>query len=128
MIIEVCMNCFVYALNLVLLANWLLVNPTSAFPAKHSMIAQLQKRMFPAPSPMTAAAAHLHLLLLFVHLLFKVNIIPKWVNFTVDVRSKQQEFRQRVVDSIRASVAAMCDRRGAQCTITCTHDAPPVRA
>jgi acetylornithine deacetylase/succinyl-diaminopimelate desuccinylase-like protein len=58
----------------------------------------------------------------------QVNIIPRWVNFTVDVRCKQQAFRQEVVDAIHASVAGICGRRGAKCTIVRTHDAAPVRA
>lgn len=57
----------------------------------------------------------------------QVNIIPKWVNFTVDVRCKRQEFRQEVVELAEARVRAVCAKRGVNCTITRTHDAPPVR-
>jgi acetylornithine deacetylase/succinyl-diaminopimelate desuccinylase-like protein len=58
----------------------------------------------------------------------QVNIIPKWVNFTVDVRCKREEFRQEVIALAEARVQALCSRRGLNCTVTRTHNAPPVSA
>lgn len=58
--------------------------------------------------------------------IIQVNIIPKWVNFTIDVRCKRQEFRQEVIALAQARVEAVCLKRGVNCTITRTHDAVPV--
>ncbi|KAF8066302.1 hypothetical protein HT031_002625 [Scenedesmus sp. PABB004] len=58
----------------------------------------------------------------------QVNIIPKWVNFTVDVRTRRQEFRQEVIALIEARVAGVCAARGLNCTVSRTHDARPVHS
>jgi len=59
-------------------------------------------------------------------LLSQVNIIPKWVNFTVDTRCKRQEFRQQIVRLIEQRVLAVCEKRDLNCTVSRSHDAAPV--
>lgn len=68
----------------------------------------------------------LDVVLVHMVLLLQVNIIPKWVNFTVDVRCQRNEFRQKVVAAIQQQVEAICASRGVNCTVTRTHDAAPV--
>uniref|UniRef100_A0A383W576 Peptidase M20 dimerisation domain-containing protein n=1 Tax=Tetradesmus obliquus TaxID=3088 RepID=A0A383W576_TETOB len=58
----------------------------------------------------------------------QVNIIPKWVNFTVDVRCRREEFRQEVIALAEARIQAVCARRGVNCSVTRTHNAPPVHS
>ncbi|KAF6265504.1 hypothetical protein COO60DRAFT_959587 [Scenedesmus sp. NREL 46B-D3] len=58
----------------------------------------------------------------------QVNIIPKWVNFTVDVRCKREEFRHEVIALVEARLQAVCSRRGLNCTTTQTHNASPVHS
>jgi hypothetical protein len=50
------------------------------------------------------------------------------VQLSVDIRAKADDLRDRVVSSVMAGIAALCEQRRVQCVMRRTHDAPAVRS
>lgn len=57
----------------------------------------------------------------------QVNIIPRFANFTVDVRCRSDDFRQHVVNILQRRIDKICAKRNVTCIITTTHTAEAVR-
>ncbi|KAL6756411.1 hypothetical protein V8C86DRAFT_1810565 [Haematococcus lacustris] len=54
------------------------------------------------------------------------NVIPGSVQLSLDIRSKSDVLRQRVVSNISRSIAEICAVRGVSCSVKRTHDAAAV--
>ncbi|KAJ9505145.1 hypothetical protein QJQ45_023734 [Haematococcus lacustris] len=54
------------------------------------------------------------------------NVIPGSVQLSLDIRSKSDALRQRVVSNISRSIAEICAVRGVSCSVKRTHDAAAV--
>ncbi len=53
-----------------------------------------------------------------------VNVIPGECRFTIDVRAPEDARRRKMLEDIRAAIAAICVRRGVQVSIVVIHESP----
>jgi acetylornithine deacetylase/succinyl-diaminopimelate desuccinylase-like protein len=63
----------------------------------------------------------------WLHHHIQVNIIPGAVNFTVDMRSRRDDFRDGMRATLTSKVAELCARRGVDCSVEVLHSAAAVR-
>ncbi|KAG2497115.1 hypothetical protein HYH03_004706 [Edaphochlamys debaryana] len=54
------------------------------------------------------------------------NVIAGYTRLSVDIRSKTDDVRERVVEEVVAAVTAECERRGVACEVERKHDAAAV--
>lgn len=57
-----------------------------------------------------------------------VNIIPRYANFSVDIRSRTDVVRQSIVEKVKEKILEVCASRGLSCSVEQRHDAPAVAA